>query len=225
VEWLEWSRGPIHVPRFLKQGELITIVQKPIEAVGLRFEEGLVETIVKDTLESSSEAEEGGQVGRSAVLPLLEFALTELWERRQHSLLTHEAYHSIGGVVGALPQWADRAFYALKPSERRLAQRILTGLVHIGDKSQGILDSRRRRTMASLYQIADEQESVERVVQHLVANRLYQIRLITVHSCNSELASQAGCVSQMYGNHQDLISVSEVGFLQLSGMNSLSYLG
>jgi len=76
IEWLERSRGPIHVPRFLKQGEFIAIVQKPIEAVGLRFEEGLVETIVKDTLGTASEAEEGGQVGRSAVLPLLEFALT-----------------------------------------------------------------------------------------------------------------------------------------------------
>src|SRR6266705_6874878 len=34
----------------------------------------------------------------------------------------------------------------------------------------------------------------------------YQIRLITVHSCDSKLPSQAGCVSRMYSNHQDLIS-------------------
>ena len=172
VEWLERSGGPIHVPRFLKQGELIAIVQKPIEAVGLRFEEGLVETIVKDTLETSGEAEEGGQVGRSAVLPLLEFALTELWERRQGGMLTHEAYHSIGGVAGALTQWADRTFYTLKPDERRLAQRILTDLVYIGDKSQGIFNSRRRRTLISLPRNNSEQEGVQRVVQHLVKNRL-----------------------------------------------------
>ena len=172
VEWLERSRGPIHVPRFLNQGELIAMVQKPITAVGLRFEEGLVDTIVKDTLETSLEAEEGEQVGRSAILPLLEFALTELWEQRQGGMLTHEAYSSIGGVAGALPQWADRAFNALKLSERRLAQRILTSLVYIGDKSQGIFDSRRRRTLPSLCQNAAEQESVERVVQHFVANHL-----------------------------------------------------
>ena len=34
---------------------------------------------------------------------------------------------------------------------------------------------------------------------------LYQIRLITVHSYNSKLASQADCVNPMYSNHQDLI--------------------
>jgi hypothetical protein len=35
----------------------------------------------------------------------------------------------------------------------------------------------------------------------------YQIRLITEHSRNSELASHADHVSQMYSDHQDLISL------------------
>jgi hypothetical protein len=65
-------------------------------------------------METAVESEDGGQAGRSAVLPLLEFALTELWKRRQEGLLTHEAYRSIGGVAAALTQWADRAFYALR---------------------------------------------------------------------------------------------------------------
>jgi hypothetical protein len=172
VEWLERSRGSIHVPKLLKHHELIAMVQKPIEAVGLRCEEGLVETIVQDTLETSSESEEGGQVGRSAVLPLLEFALTELWKRRQEGMLTHEAYRSIGGVAGALSQWADRAFYALKPSERQLAQRILIDQVYVGDERQGILDSRRRRTLTSLCRNESEQEPVQAVVQQLVEDRI-----------------------------------------------------
>jgi len=46
---------------------------------------------------------------------------------------------------------------------------------------------------------------------------LYQIRLITVHSCNSELASQGGCVSQMYSNHQDLILIEDASTTVLPG--------
>jgi len=172
VEWLERSQGSIHVPKLLKHHELIAMVQKPIEAVGLRCEEGLVETIVQDTLETSSESEEGGPVGRSAVLPLLEFALTELWKRRQEGMLTHEAYRSIGGVTGALSQWADRALYALKPGERQLAQRILIDQVYVGDERQGILDSRRRRTLTSLCRNESEQEPVQAVVQQLVEDRI-----------------------------------------------------
>jgi transposase len=48
---------------------------------------------------------------------------------------------------------------------------------------------------------------------------LYQIRLITVHSCDSKLPSQAGCVSRMYSNHQDLILdlCKEQGWLKARG--------
>jgi Trypsin-like peptidase domain len=172
VELLEQSQGPIHIPRTLKRDELIAIVRKPVEAVGLRFEEGLVEAIVTDTMEVSVATEDGGQAGRSAVLPLLEFALTELWKRRQEGMLTHEVYRKIGGVAGALTQWADSAYYSLKKEERDLAQRIFTDLVYIGEETQGVLDSRRRRTFSSLCRNGSEQESVQRIVQHLVEKRL-----------------------------------------------------
>jgi len=103
---------------------------------------------------------------------LLEFALTELWKRRREGMLTHEAYRGIEGVTGALTQWANTAFYALELGKRRLAQRIFTDLVYIGDTDQGILDSRRRRTLTSLCRNEHEQESIQRAVQHLVENRL-----------------------------------------------------
>ncbi len=34
----------------------------------------------------------------------------------------------------------------------------------------------------------------------------YQILLITVYLCDSEVPSQGSCISQMYSDHQDLIS-------------------
>src|SRR6202040_2596946 len=61
-----------------------------------------------------------GQVG---ALPLLQFTLDQLYQRRSDHLLTLESYLEIGGVKGALAKWAE-AIYAALPSEehRRLAR-------------------------------------------------------------------------------------------------------
>ena len=50
------------------------------------------------------------------ILPLLEFALTKLWEQREDGRLTHEGYKKTGGTAGSLTQWADRIYYELMDS-------------------------------------------------------------------------------------------------------------
>ena len=42
------------------------------------------------------------QAYQPGALPLLQYALTELFEQRTNRKLTHEAYQAIGGTVGAL---------------------------------------------------------------------------------------------------------------------------
>ncbi|MBE7557297.1 MAG: serine protease [Anaerolineales bacterium] len=166
--WLE--RGLVNVPPLLARVEVQHIIKGPARAVGLTFEAGLVEDVLKDALESASAGE--GQVGRSTILPLLEFALTQLWERRRDGVLTHEAYETIGGVTGGLTQWADRAYYGLEQEQQQLARRVLTDLVHLGDESQGLPDSRRRRLLGSLYRAESDQKTVHRVVRQLANTRL-----------------------------------------------------
>jgi hypothetical protein len=48
-------------------------------------------------------------------LPLLQYALTELFEQRQGRLLTREAYQAIGGTVGALAKRAEELFVNADP--------------------------------------------------------------------------------------------------------------
>jgi len=161
LPWMENSQ--IILPAELTVQELAEIVHQPAYAVGLQFETGLPEVIVDDVQAAG---------GRSAALPLLEFALTQLWERRQDGMLTHTDYQAIGGVTGGLAQWADRAYYALDQDDRFLVQRILIDLVHLGDESQGLPDSRQRRSVAELVRRPSEQDAVLRVVQHLADQRL-----------------------------------------------------
>lgn len=183
VEWLERSQGPVNVPQTLGQSEVIAIVQKPAESVGLRFEDGLIEIIEKDAMEATASTSDEGVVTRSSNLPLLEFALTQLWERRENGMLLRNVYANIGGVTGGLTQWADEVFFGLQNEEKqRKARRIFTDLVHIGDEKQGLPDSRRRMFLDLLCRDEPEVEQVHQIVQQLASARL----LVTSYDIQSK---------------------------------------
>lgn len=115
--------------------ELRDVIEKPAQKLGVTFELGLVETILDDV-----EDEPGN-------LPLLEFALTELWKRRKGQKITHQAYQDIGKVQGALTRHADRILSKLSPEETKAAQRIFLKLVNLGE---GAGDTRRQVTQAEI---------------------------------------------------------------------------
>ncbi len=103
------------------RSEIERIVRNPAEAVGLRFEDGLVDRIL-------------GEVGDApGDLPLLEYLLTELWRRREGGRLTHAAHNAIGGVKGAVASRAEEAFAALSEAEQAAAKRVFLSLVRPGD--------------------------------------------------------------------------------------------
>ena len=82
----------------MSRGELAVAIEKPAEVQGAAFEAGLVERILDDV------GEEPGN------LPLLEFALTLLWERQSYGWMTHAGYEEIGRVEGALARYAEEVF-------------------------------------------------------------------------------------------------------------------
>ncbi|MDJ0601579.1 MAG: WD40 repeat domain-containing protein, partial [Crocosphaera sp.] len=115
--------------------ELSQVIEKPAEKLGVTFEEGLVERILNDV-----EKEPGN-------LPLLEFALTELWKKRTGKQLTHDAYKSSGQVKGALTKYADKKYSQLTPDEQEQARQIFIQLVRPGE---GTEDTRRRANRVEL---------------------------------------------------------------------------
>lgn len=163
------NRGIVNVPAYLTEDQLSEIVRSPARRVGLVFEPGLIELILRDALEPSLYDDEA--VGRSTVLPLLEFALTQLWQRRQGSLLTHEAYRLIGGVTGALAARADSVLGTMEVDHPKLVQKLMTRLVNYGDTNRGIPDSRRRVRISELCTVYG-QDAVTRVISYLTDNRL-----------------------------------------------------
>jgi len=173
VEWLE--RGLVNITSALTQEELMAIVQEPARAVGWEFEAGLAEMIVEEAFEFAQKPS-GPDVGHRAVLPLLEFTLTELWHRRREGRMTRDAYKLIGGVGSGLNHWADRVFFELSEELRPLARRILTELVALPPEGQGLEDTRRPRLLSDLCKHEPNRERIERLARHLVEEWLLVIR-------------------------------------------------
>jgi hypothetical protein len=109
--------------------ELEQAIQGPVGRVGAVLEKGLVSTIIDDV------ADQPGS------LPLLQYALTELFERREGRMLTNQAYQAIGGVLGALGRRAELVYSNLEPTEQEISRQLFLRLVTLGE---GAEDTRRR---------------------------------------------------------------------------------
>jgi tetratricopeptide (TPR) repeat protein len=136
----------------MTRDELSRSITEPATKNGLRFEDGLVGRMLDDV---------GREPGN---LPLLEFLLTELWEKRQGLELELAAYEAIGGVRRAIAEQAEKTFERLNSDvEREAARSALLTLVVPGE---GTADTRRRAPL-------DDLTTAERtVIAKFTADRL-----------------------------------------------------
>jgi WD40 repeat protein len=104
-----------------------------INPAGVAFEAGLVERILDDA---------GTEPG---TLPLVEFAMARLWERRGAGVLTHHAYDELGGVAGALAGFAEGLYGRLTTTEQAAARRLLMAMAR-PDETGGFLRRPLRRS-------------------------------------------------------------------------------
>ena len=93
------------------------------------LEKGLVGAISTDVAE------------QPGALPLLQYALTELFERREGRMLTGETYLSIGGVMGALGRRAEEVYGGLAVDGKDSTRQLFLRLVTLGEGEE---DTRRR---------------------------------------------------------------------------------
>jgi WD40 repeat protein/DNA-binding SARP family transcriptional activator len=147
----------VSVPPLIPQ-ELERAVSGPAERVGVGVDPSLMAGIV---------AEVAAQPG---ALPLLQYALTELFEGRIDGDLTLDAYREIGGVAGALSRRAEDLYARLNHAGREAARQLFLRLVTVGD--EGADDTRRRILRAELASVEVDQEAMEGVIDTFGARRL-----------------------------------------------------
>jgi serine/threonine protein kinase/dipeptidyl aminopeptidase/acylaminoacyl peptidase len=153
AEWVR-RRSAVIVPMTIR--ELEQAISLPAARVGAMFEEGLISRIVEEI---------GEQPG---VLPLLQYALTELFKRSDGRVLTLEAYEESGGVLGALAQRADELYAELTHAEQETARQVFLRLITLGEGTEDI----RRRVLITELLALDDPKRVQSVVDRFGGARL-----------------------------------------------------
>jgi conflict system STAND superfamily ATPase/TIR domain-containing protein len=135
--------------------QLRTAIERPAVQARLRFDDGLVDTLVDGVKDQPGD------------LPLLQFTLLELWRRREGTRLTWMAYNAIGGVRGAIAKRADAFLADLSHAERSALRRVLVRLVQLGE---GPVDARRRAPRSELENLGSS--SIGPLLDRLISERL-----------------------------------------------------
>jgi hypothetical protein len=146
----------------IEPDDLRRVVEQPaaLPDVQVTFESDLVNRLL---------FEMQSQVG---ALPLLQFTLDQLFQRRNGRQLTLSAYHELGGVKGALVKHAEETYTSLPSEEhRKLARALFVRLIDPGALEQ---DTTRRRATLSEFTLADPTQTrlLREIIDACIAARL-----------------------------------------------------
>ncbi len=164
---------PLHYPDFgelvrnrmetvlpLGSKDLEEAIVGPAERVGASFEAGLVGTIIDDIHY------------QAGALPLLQYALTELFERRQGRILARAAYEEMGKATGALAKRAEDLFREYDRQGQDHIRQIFLRLVTLGEGSE---DSRRRAPRSELLALSPEADWLDEIIDTFAEHRLLSL--------------------------------------------------
>jgi len=160
----------------MSTAELRDAIERPAFLAGYGVEPALTERLLAD------------MAGRPGALPLLQFALTEIWkDRDDRNNLTLRAYQELGenasgeqrGIQGILDRRADEIYRSLSPTDQTLCRWLFLRLVQPGE---GTEDTKRRVPYREvLPEDPGRAVEIERLVQRLAAR---DARLITTEGGN-----------------------------------------
>lgn len=156
----ELMRSRVETVLPLSVDELEKAISQPASQVGVTFEDGLISQIVSDVHY------------QPGALPLLQYALTELFELREGRQLTLSAYTKIGGTGGALARRADQIYEEGDEATREITRQLFLRLVTLGE---GAEDTRRRVQRAELLEIASDTDLMDEIIDSYALSRLLSL--------------------------------------------------
>lgn len=161
---------------FSSQGFLVPIMQpeelaiaitEPAKRAGYTLDKATVQWLIEETQD------------REAALPLLQFALTQIWEGLRSGVEPADTLQQIGGVGGALASEAKRLYHSLTPEQQKVARCVFLALVQINEDNK----STRRRAAISELITGDSSEVIVRdVIDRFARPGVW----ILVMSCNEQ---------------------------------------
>jgi WD40 repeat protein/serine/threonine protein kinase len=154
----------------LSAEELERAIINPAHHTGVTFEPGLVAKIIEDV---------NYQPG---ALPLLQFALAELFEKRDGRTLTQAAYLNLGGAAGALARQAEDLYQEQSTEGRETIHQMFLRLVSVGNQSTGATsgvptpaDTRKRVLRSELLSAASDPDLLDEIIDTYATYRLLSL--------------------------------------------------
>ena len=140
----------------LTSDELESAAREPAGRTGVSLEPALLAELLADV------------IGQPGALPIFQYALTELFDRRHSDVLTADAYRSMGGVRGALSRRADDLYHRLTIDEQEAARQLLLRLVTITERDDWV---RRRVPASEIVSLGVDVVTMESVIDQLGRHR------------------------------------------------------
>jgi serine/threonine protein kinase/WD40 repeat protein len=201
----------------LNPAELTAAISEPVQQIGLEFEDGLVAAIVADV-----QSRPGG-------LPLMQYALSELFERREGRLLTRRAYDDMGRAGGALAAMAESIYLEGDEEDHRVTRQLFLRLVSLG---QGAQFTRRRVLRGELLNLIGAGKRMQIVIEQFASHRLLALdrdassRQQTVEVAHEALLQAWGRLSSWLADGQaDLRQQRQLARLAQEWLDSKQDLG
>ncbi len=141
----------------MEADELHRAIVAPAQRIGVDLEPGLTAAIIADVSQ------------QPGALPLLQYALTELFEQREGRVLRLDSYAHIGGVLGALARRADELYNGMDESRQNATRQLLLRLVM---PEEGASAMRRRVPRSELISIGNDENALASVIDAFGKYRL-----------------------------------------------------
>ncbi|MCP4392275.1 MAG: DUF1566 domain-containing protein, partial [Gammaproteobacteria bacterium] len=134
----------------MNDAELRQAIARPAELAGHPLEAAIIDLLIAQS------------AGREGALPLLQFALTRIWEGLAEGIAPAETLKAIGGVGGALAGEAQRLYDKLAEADKAIARRAFLALVQLGEGTQ---DTRRRAAVPEIIAHGEDPGHVAEVLR------------------------------------------------------------
>jgi WD40 repeat protein len=158
------------------------IIAQPAQKVGLEVEDGLIAILLGELKEGS--------------LPLLQYALEELWQKRSRGKLTVKDYQQYIGKLGKfLSNKAQETYNNLSEAQQKCAQSIFLSLVFLVKEQDDSNKDTRRRLPVSELRVNKYKDVLDSTLQALIDARLIVVsgeenNLFLVNSKEENISNQ-----------------------------------
>jgi WD40 repeat protein len=142
----------------LTPAELELAIAGPARRIGVTVEPKLLAEIEADS------------TGRLGTLPLLQYALTEVFEHREDGALTLSAYREVGGIGGALAGRAEHLCEEAGHGGGQAATRQL--FLRLVNVDEGVEDLRRRVRRSELDSLEGDRQAMAEAIDAFTRHRL-----------------------------------------------------